>query len=39
MYREVGHVFIYMSGRDLSQCSTERDVVSNVHTCVYEDLA
>lgn len=39
MYRELGNVFIYMSGRDLSQCSTERDVVSEVHTCVNEDLA
>jgi len=39
MYRYVGHVFFYMSGWDLSQCSTERSVVSDVHNSVNEDLA
>ena len=38
MYHEVGHVFIYISGRDLSQCSAERDVVLGVHICVNEDF-
>jgi len=38
MYHEVGHAFIYISSRDLLQCSAERNVVSDVNICVNEDL-